>query len=156
MSVPRPWSQSERGLAFLISNEGFRDTAYPDSKGVWTIGYGTIRVNGAPVVKGMTCTHAQAAEWLQTDCRKFVAALGQFVTVDLEQNQVDALTSFMYNIGGQSFKSSSLRRTINQQQSVTADLFMRWNKVRVNGVLKVVVGLTLRREREFHLFSEGY
>lgn len=149
------WKQSPSGLAFLIRNEGFRDTAYLDSAGIWTIGYGTIKVKGVAVKKGDTCTPEQAADYLYDDCKVFIAALNKFVTVELTQNQVDALTDFMYNVGGRNFFDSTLRKNINGRLPIEEDLFTRWNKVHdpKTGQLVAVDGLTNRRKREFTLYT---
>ncbi len=48
--------------------EGLRLTAYQDSVGVWTIGYGHT---GPEVKPGMTISQAQADNYLQTDLAKF-------------------------------------------------------------------------------------
>jgi lysozyme len=51
-------------LADLRRHEGCRLTAYQDTLGYWTIGYG--RHNKA-IKKGMTCTQEQAEKWLRED-----------------------------------------------------------------------------------------
>lgn len=45
---------SYNGINALKEHEGFRSNAYKDTGGVWTIGYGTIKVEGRPVEPG-TC-----------------------------------------------------------------------------------------------------
>lgn len=155
MFVLKPWSFSPSGLAFLIRNEGLRTKAYKDSAGIWTIGYGTIRIAGVDVREGQTCTKEQAADYLFADCKVFVAALNRMITCDLTQNQVNALVDFMYNVGGGGFSSSTIRKNLNNKLPVTEDLFTRWNKVRdpVTKALVPVAGLTARRKREFQLFT---
>ena len=57
---------SERGFEVIREFEGFRENAYLDIGGVWTIGFGTIKYpNGSKVKKGDTCTHIQAETWLK-------------------------------------------------------------------------------------------
>ena len=51
---------SYNGLEALKEHEGFRDKAYLDTGGVWTIGYGTTKCSGVPVEAGQTCTNQEA------------------------------------------------------------------------------------------------
>lgn len=145
---------SPSGVTFLHDAEELRLTSYPDSKGVWTIGWGTTRIDGKPVRPGMTCTEEQALAWANADCREALDAIEASVRVPLTQNQIDALCSFAYNVGIGGFKSSSLLRAINSRQPIAEDLFTRWNKIRdpKTGQLVVLNGLTNRRKREYKLF----
>lgn len=149
---------SDRGLAFVIANEGLRLKAYRDQAGIWTIGYGSIIMFGEPVHEGMIITQPQAANQLALDCQKFTAALRRYTpaTINLTQNQIDSLIDFMYNCGAAAYSRSSLRRTILAGQPVVEDLFTRWNKVRdpATGKLVAVAGLTRRRKREFAMYIE--
>lgn len=142
---------SYNGLEFLKDQEGFRAKAYKDGGGVWTIGYGTTRVDGKPVEEGMTCTESQALVWLGQDTASAQTKLNQLVKVPLRQNQFDALVSFVYNIGEDAFEKSTLLRMLNMGDYMGAYAQMsRWDKD--NG--KVVLGLTKRRMREQSLFIE--
>ena len=59
---------SDKGIALIKQFEGCKLTAYQDSVGVWTIGYGwTQPVDGKPIRAGMTIkpvsyTHLRAHE----------------------------------------------------------------------------------------------
>lgn len=147
---------SPKGDAFVKDFEQFRAQAYLDQAGIPTIGYGTIRINGEPVKLGMTCTMEQALEWKRADMARFLACIEREVKVPLKQNQVDALASFVYNVGEGALKSSSLLKAINTGKAITEDLFTRWNKVKHPQTGKLIVsnGLTRRRKAEFALFSE--
>lgn len=72
--------------------------------------------------------------------------------MDLNQNQVDALASFTYNVGKFGFAKSSLLTALNSKLLITEDLFTRWNKVRIDGKLVESNGLTDRRKKEYKLF----
>ncbi|MGB9694012.1 MAG: lysozyme, partial [Fervidobacterium sp.] len=61
---------SQRGVDLVKEFEGFSSKAYQDVVGVWTIGYGTTKINGSPVRPDMTCTRDQAEEWLRADIKK--------------------------------------------------------------------------------------
>lgn len=146
---------SDNAIQVITHFESFFARAYKDPVGIWTIGYGTIRVNGKPVAEGMTCTMQQAREWMMEELETITPAIEKVCTVALTQSQLDALASFVYNLGIGNFSKSSLLRTINAKEPVVEDLFTRWNKATVNGVLTPLPGLTRRRKSEFHLFSTG-
>lgn len=141
---------SENGYAIIRDAEGFRSTAYLDTGGVWTIGFGTIKYpNGTSVKKGDTCTRKEAEQWLKNDCVWVDACLDKNVKVNLNQNQFDALASFVYNIGETAFVKSTMLTLINQNSLTSAaSQFDRW--VFDNG--KRIQGLVNRRAKEKVLF----
>lgn len=146
---------SAKGAKFITDppHEGLRLKSYPDSGGVWTIGFGTTTLNGFPVSAGMEINEVVAWALFYGKIKDYVDFLNRVVKVKLNQNQVDALVSLIYNIGMGGFAESTLLRFINTEQVITEDLFTRWNKVRINGVLTPSNGLTNRRKREFKLFT---
>jgi lysozyme len=141
---------SFNGLEAIKEHEGFKANAYKDVAGVWTIGYGTIKINGKPVQEGMTCTVAEATEYMRQDLAWAQTAINKLVKVPLKQNQFDALVSFIYNIGENAFGKSTMLRLLNSgDYSGAAAQFDRWN--RAGG--KVVKGLVARRKVERSLFE---
>ncbi|MNF24057.1 Lysozyme RrrD [compost metagenome] len=129
--------------------EGLRLTAYKDGGGVWTIGYGHT---GADVREGLTIPLSEAERLLTRDLRVAENHVNGAVKVKLTQNQFDALVSFVYNVGGEAFRSSTMLKKLNAGDYLgAADQFPRWNKD--NG--KVVDGLTNRRREERELFLRG-
>lgn len=148
---------SENGIKLIHDSESFEANAYPDSKGIPTIGYGTTRINGQPVRLGMSCTKEQAIEWFNADVRDTLDAIERLMPADVlaNQNKVDALCSFAYNVGTTALKNSSLRRAILDGAPIAEDLFTRWNKIRdpKTGQMVVLNGLTKRRKREFQLYT---
>lgn len=143
---------SENGYAIIREFEGFRSTAYKDTGGVWTIGFGTIRYpNGVKVKQGDTCTRAQAEKWLKNDSLWVDACLDKHIKVKVSQNQFDALSSFVYNVGETAFAKSTMLKTINSNDLVgAASQFDRW--VYDNG--RKIDGLVNRRAKEKALFSK--
>lgn len=142
---------SYNGLEFIKLNEGFEEKAYKDTGGVWTIGYGSTKVDGTPVQQGQTITPEKAAAQLQFDIAWAQTAVNKMVTVPLSQNQFDALVDFVYNVGESAFSKSTLRRVLNQRNyAEAAKQFLRW--VYDNG--KVIEGLKNRRERTVTLFTK--
>ena len=141
---------SEKGIALIKQFEGCKLTAYQDSVGVWTIGYGwTQPVDGKPIRAGMTIKQETAERLLKTGLVSYESDVSRLVKVGLTQGQFDALVSFTYNLGARSLSTSTLLRKLNAgDYAGAADEFLRWNKA--GG--KVLNGLTLRREAERALF----
>ncbi|AYL07968.1 lysozyme (plasmid) [Enterobacter asburiae] len=141
---------SDKGIALIKQFEGCKLTAYQDSVGVWTIGYGwTKPVDGKPIRAGMTIKQETAERLLKTGLVSYENDVSRLVKVDLTQGQFDALVSFTYNLGARSLSTSTLLRKLNAGDYAGAsDEFLRWNKA--GG--KVLNGLTRRREAERALF----
>ena len=141
---------SEKGIAVIKQFEGCKLTAYQDSVGVWTIGYGwTQPVDGKPIRAGMTIKQETAERLLKTGLVSYESDVSRLVKVGLTQGQFDALVSFTYNLGARSLSTSTLLRKLNSgDYAGAADEFLRWNKA--GG--KVLNGLTRRREAERALF----
>ncbi|MEH3446165.1 lysozyme [Enterobacter roggenkampii] len=141
---------SEKGIALIKQFEGCKLTAYQDSVGVWTIGYGwTKPVDGKPIRAGMTIKQETAERLLKTGLVSYESDVSRLVKVGLTQGQFDALVSFTYNLGARSLSTSTLLRKLNAEDYAgAADEFLRWNKA--GG--KVLNGLTRRREAERDLF----
>ncbi|MBJ9199203.1 lysozyme [Citrobacter freundii] len=141
---------SDKGIALIKQFEGCKLTAYQDSVGVWTIGYGwTKPVDGKPIRAGMTIKQETAERLLKTGLVSYENDVSRLVKVDLTQGQFDALVSFTYNLGSRSLSTSTLLRKLNAgDYAGAADEFLRWNKA--GG--KVLNGLTRRREAERALF----
>lgn len=134
------------GLALLQFSEQCRLTAYPDSRGRPTIGWG----HTAGVKLGMTCTQAEADQWLVEDLGWAVAAVNRLVTAHLTQNQFDALVVLVYNIGETGFATSTpLIETNRGNFYEAAEGFRLWENVAHQHCL----GLENRREREIALFE---
>ncbi|EPV8635277.1 lysozyme [Enterobacter hormaechei] len=141
---------SDKGIALIKEFEGCKLTAYQDSVGVWTIGYGwTQPVDGKSIRAGMTIKQETAERLLKTGLVSYESDVSRLVKVGLTQGQFDALVSFTYNLGSRSLSTSTLLRKLNAgDYTGAADEFLRWNKA--GG--KVLKGLTRRREAERALF----
>ncbi|WP_313162558.1 lysozyme [Kosakonia cowanii] len=141
---------SDKGISLIKQFEGLRLTAYQDSVGVWTIGYGwTQPVDGKPIRLGMTIKEETAERLLRTGLVGYESDVSKLVKVKLTQGQFDALVSFAYNLGARALSTSMLLQKLNAgDYAGAADEFPRWNKA--GG--KVVAGLTRRREAERAMF----
>jgi len=141
-------------IAFLMDVEKFEPKAYWDFK-QWSIGYGTgIMPNGQKVKQGDTVTKAQAQAMLTRDVVSRANAVNRYVTANINQNQFDALVSFVYNLGETDFKNSTLLDVINANPvnfEAIAYQFRRW--IYADG--QVLDGLKTRREKEIQLYKNG-
>ena len=136
---------SQAGLQLIKQFEGCKLVAYKDGGGVWTIGYG----HTANVFPKMTIMQVEADRLLSEDLKWAEATVNNHVKVPLTQQQYDALVSFVFNIGGCEFKSSTLLKKLNANEYLeAANQILRWDHD--NG--KVVRGLTNRRVAERALF----
>lgn len=141
---------SSNGVSLIKRFEGLELEAYQDIAGIWTIGYGHT---GSDVQPGMRISEREAEALLKRDLRPREAAVNDLVRVPLNQNEFDALVSFVYNVGIGGFERSTSRRRLNRGDRVgAADALTWWNKATVNGVLRAVTGLTRRRAAERALF----
>ncbi|ANR79919.1 muraminidase [Kosakonia sacchari] len=143
----QPQSTGAGGLALIKSFEGLRLEKYKDAVGKWTIGYGHLILPDEKFPHAIT--EAEAEALLRTDLLMTERGVHKAVTVDLNQNQFDALVAFTFNLGAGNLQSSTLLKLLNQgEYAQAADQFLRWNKA--GG--KVLAGLTRRREAERALF----
>ena len=140
---------SANGLDLIKSFEGFAPRAYLCPAGVLTIGYGST---GSHVKRGMQITEVQAVSLLDQDLDRFENAVCQLAP-GATQGQFDALVSFAFNCGVGSLKTSSILAAHKSgKHAVAAANFAKWNKARVDGVLKPLTGLTRRRAAEAKLY----
>jgi len=115
---------SKQGLDALVAREGFRTSAYPDTKGIWTIGVGHT---GPEVREGLVWTSAQIQDALSKDVQASEKVINEGVVVPLTQNQFDALVSFVFNVGVTAFKRSTLLKVLNKKNyDGAAKQFDRW------------------------------
>lgn len=138
---------SPAGETFIKQWETCKLSAYLDQKRVWTIGWGHT---GPDVKMGTFWTQQKADATFYLDVAFREEAVNELVTVELSQNQYDALVSFVYNCGVQAFSDSTLLEMLNIGDYANASRqFSHWNHV--NGGINA--GLTNRRAAEEHLFS---
>lgn len=93
---------SDNGIKLIEQFEGCKLTAYKDSVGIWTIGYGHTK----GVTKGMKITQAQANNYLRQDVSTAESAVNSYNSIyNFSQNQFDALVSFTFNCGAGNLKT---------------------------------------------------
>ena len=140
---------SDKGLNLTEREESLRLTAYQDSGGIWTIGYGHT---GPEVHAGLVITRQQAVNWLQNDVQKAVNAVNANVRVSVTQQEFDSLVDFTFNVGVHAFETSTLLKKLNAGDYAGANAaFKSW--VFVKG--QVNKGLWNRRQAEQDEFTSG-
>lgn len=138
---------SARGISLIKQFEGFRQNAYQDVVGVWTIGYGFTK----DVKAGDIISRAQADERLAEELREYEQAVMRATGGDVTQSQFDALVSFAFNVGIKGMSGSSVIKAHRRKDyQAAARAFALWNKA--GG--KVWPGLTRRRAAEAALYLE--
>lgn len=141
---------SKRGIDLIKEFEGCRLTAYQDEVGVWTIGYGITNsdksITGTTIKRGLKISQATAKKWLEESLnRKYLPKVMKYDTrYNWNQNEIDALTSFAYNIGS----IDQLTANGSRSRDTIAKKMLEYNKA--GGT--VYRGLTRRREAERKLF----
>lgn len=142
--------------------EGCSLTVYDDQAGWPTIGIGhllsrtenvsgKIWIGSEPFIVYNGLTEDLCTELLKQDLQVPVDAVNQAVLVPLNQNQFDALVSFVFNTGCTAFKSSTVLQVINSGRFDQVPKQLRlW--VYVND--KLSKGLQNRREAEIRLWNK--
>jgi len=146
----RPRLSVSRSAVELIKTfEGFRGAAAKLDDGRWTIGYGhTLTAR-----EGSTITEADAEALLLYDLIQSAHAVNEHVFAPLDQNQFDALVSFVFNIGVRAFRGSPTLRRLNEGRFLEAALAMEmWRKSDLEGERIVIDALVRRRAAEKALF----
>lgn len=139
-------TRNENDVQFIITLESYEPKAYPDGSS-YSIGYG----HHTNVTADMTCTRAQATQWLNEDCQVCEDAINNLVKVPLNRNQFRALLSFCYNCGTseKGFAGSTLLKKLNKgDYAGAANEFSKW----INSGGKKLQVLVDRRKKEKNLF----
>lgn len=134
-------------LAAVMAFEGFRQSAYLDPVGIPTICYGET----AGVRMGQTRTEAECADLLAGRLGDSLAMLEADLP-DAHPRTLAALASFVYNVGENAYRGSTLRRYARAGDMMAAcGQLDRW--VYAGG--KKLRGLVIRREKERQLCEAG-
>ena len=134
---------------FLAKHEGFSAKVYNDA-GHQAIGYGHDIVDGDGLDSTSVLSESDAWNLLQQDLLSRDDCIANSVSVALSDNQRAALLSFVYNVGCNAFKASTMLKYINQGNfDSAANEFQRWVYSQGN-VLQVLVS---RRTDEQDLFE---
>lgn len=158
-SITKPYNISKKGIERIKLWEKLELESYQDGGGVWTIGYGTT----AKVRPGMKITEALAEKLLMD----YIAIQTQQLNVllaDVElisQEQFDAISSFVYNVGITQFAKSTMLKLLKEKNWLKAanQLVRRDSKGIYHGWIydngKKIKGLINRRTAEKEVFLRG-
>jgi len=106
---------SDNGINFLKHQEGLRLTAYKDTGGVWTIGFGHT---GPEVVEGLVWTYDQCKAALLSDIKDLIAYVNNLEKQlyddpqGFTQGQFDALIDLLYNWGQGHFDNNKVLKNM--------------------------------------------
>ena len=143
---------SDKGYELIKRFEGYSDRPYKCPAGISTIGYGnTYYPNGTKVkITDKAITKEYANEILAHTADEFAEDVLKLVKSKINVNQLNALTSFAYNVGVANLQKSTLLKlvNINPNDGNIAKEFLKWNKA----AGKVLNGLTNRRIAESALY----
>lgn len=133
------------GLELIKKFEGCKLKSYLCPAGVPTIGYG--HTYGVKLDRTISVQEAEVL--LDHDYQEAEDDVLEVVTVPLTDNQLGALTSFVFNLGKGNFGSSTLLKKVNKGDFTgAANEFDRWifsKGVKLNGLIA-------RRAAEKELF----
>ena len=139
---------SSVGISLIKEFEGFRAVPYEDLNGNPTLGFGHKILKGE-VFGALSVVEATAL--LERDVQRCAEDfIDRLVKCPLTQNEYDALSSFVYNIGGGAFSRSTLLLLINSDQKEKApEEILKWCKAGGS----TSNGLVRRRKKESDLFK---
>lgn len=165
---------SKTGITLIQHYEGLHDgdkmkpllQPQMDCSNIWTVGWGHALVNKdtGRYLKGqsdyklvekqypefLNISEEQAEELLKKDLESRENEILRRLKVPINQNQFDALVSFVYNAG----YSDTLFKLINEKNSIEK-IVDWWQTHYITSGGKIQNGLIKRRKTEAHLFETG-
>ncbi len=142
-------SITRQAVDLIKAFEGFRARAARLDDGRWTIGYGHTQT----AREGAEIDERDGEALLLYDLIGVAHALNEHVYTPLNQNQFDALASFVFNVGERAFRGSPTLRRLNEGRPLEAALGMElWRKSDLEGERIIVDALVRRRAAEKALF----
>lgn len=158
------YSYSSNLITFLKQVEGFSDVPYQNKGDKPTIGYGTTYyvVGGKEIpvtLKDKPITKEQGEKLMKNYLNsRIMPSLNKYLkNKPMNQNQIDALVSVMYNMGNKKLLDTELFTVAskNPNDPRIKNLFLSDKLATVGGV--VSPGLKERRKKEYELYmsSEG-
>lgn len=157
-------TMSPEAVALLQAIETLRLTPYDDQTGkeinTWvegaTIGYGHLIAPNEWATYKDGITEQQADALFKADAEPFELAVGQAITVGVQQYEYDAMVILAFNIGQAGFRNSAVAKLVNNPKAVTGyasleNAWKSWNKSQG----KVMQGLTNRRAAEWRIYTSA-
>ena len=148
--MTRHMRTGQPGVELIKSFEGFHARAVPTGPSGWVIGYGHTKAARA----GLKVRHADAEAVLREyDLPPIERAIEQAVLAPLNQNEFDALASFVFNIGCKAFEASAVLAHLNAGERLqAAEAMTAWRVAEINGEVVLIDALVRRRAAESALF----
>jgi len=146
---------SEHGLNQIRKHEGFGPDIYRDVAGLKTVGYGHLLTASDKAIGRFKygVSEEGAMRLLAEDVAWAERVVNNLVRVSLKQQEFDALTSFVFNIGATAFRRSTALKRLNRgDKRGAAEAMTWWNKITVKGKKVPSQGLSNRRMAEYQLF----
>lgn len=131
--------------------EGFSNRVYNDTGDVKTVcvGHAYTDAQGKPLRAGESLSDDVCSYLLGQDIASAQKSLHASVSVPLSSGEELAYTDFIFNLGAGAWRSSSMRRLVNQGKHAEAcKRLLAWDTAKVNGKQTVLPGLQKRREAE--------
>lgn len=151
---------SDRGIDFIKQFEGFEPKPKPDPVGHCSVGYGTLLHKGACDGRASEVPYAggiskeDATTLLAQEVAGAEPVINQTASKQLNQDQFDALVSFVYNVGTANFQQSMLAKLlVKGDYAAVPDELKKWTKARIGSQLVDLPGLVRRRVAEAALFQ---
>jgi GH24 family phage-related lysozyme (muramidase) len=143
-------SEEIQTMQFIKEFEGLNLKVTRDAGGNTIVGYGRLLSRDKTFKPPFSeITEFQADEYLASDIATARAVVLDAVSVPLTSQQVSALTSFVFNVGGRNFRQSTMLTRLNAGDYLGAgEQFRRWSMT--GG--QVLSGLQSRRQMELNLF----
>ena len=134
-------------------SEGLELKAYKRKGDVWTIGYGsTYYEDNSRIKQGDVITAERAESLLKFKVEKeYLPQLKRLVKVPLNDNQLSAMLSLIYNIGAGNLNRSKLLILVNNNPNDLA-IKPQWLVTNIRVGSQFEKGLRLRRKREAELY----
>src|SRR5215813_3976882 len=101
---------SQKGIDLIESHEGTMYKVYVCPGGIITggVGHALSPEDRRTYTLGSPIEQDQIDWWLKEDLKKAEKIVNNWVTREINQNQFDALVSFVFNVGAEQFKRSTL------------------------------------------------
>lgn len=129
-------------LVSVAMHEGYSGTAYKDTTGVETIGFG--QADGTKA--GDKTNPVRALQVLEDSLDSHAKGMVACIHVPISQGEYDAYLDFTYNVGVSAFCHSTLNKKLNSGDYAGAcKELLKWDKA--GG--KVLPGLAKRRQEEY-------
>ena len=143
---------SQAGMARIREHEAFMPKRYDDGAGNATIGYGhLVRPNERFPVR---ITEPEAIRLFEKDVERVVNGSLDKIKVQLTQNQIDAIGSFIFNVGPGAFEKGRLAHiNAGRHEHATRRIlkYVTGRDLRT-GARRVLRGLLKRRRAEVALY----